>query len=86
MVWQDILVAIANAVFIYAMIPQIIYGFKTKKGLISIQFSILNIFAMACLGFVYWSFDLPISIVLNITLILLWLILLTQRIKYGKVK
>ena len=86
MVWQDIIVAIANVVFIYAMIPQVTYGFKTKKGLISIQFSLLNILAMIGLGIVYFSFNLIFSVFLNIILIILWLILLFQRISYGPIK
>tara|TARA_Y100000310_G_scaffold316947_1_gene369257 strand:- start:10899 stop:11162 length:264 start_codon:yes stop_codon:yes gene_type:complete len=86
MVWQDIIVSLTNLIFIYAMLPQIIYGFKTKKGLISIQFSGLNILAMIGLIFVYASFDLPFSIILTIILIILWIILLFQRLKYKKVK
>ncbi len=86
MVWQDIIVSIASIIFVYAMIPQIIYGFKTKKGLISIQFSLLNIVAMIGLIIVYASFNLIFSTILNSIIAFLWFILLIQRLKYGPVK
>ncbi|MGC9309329.1 MAG: hypothetical protein ACP5D2_01385 [Candidatus Nanoarchaeia archaeon] len=86
MIWQDIIVSIANIIFLCAMLPQIIYGFKTKKGLISFQFSILNILAMIGLGIVYISYNLFISVILDILLIFLWAILLIQRIKYKKIE
>ncbi|MBI2673102.1 hypothetical protein HYX19_02480 [Candidatus Woesearchaeota archaeon] len=84
--WQDIVISIASIIFVYAMIPQIIYGFKTKKGLISVQFSLLNILAMIGLVVVYVSFGLIFSTVLNIIITLLWFILLIQRLKYGTIK
>ena len=84
--WQDIIVSIASLVFVYAMIPQIIYGFQTKKGLISIQFSVLNILAMLGLITAYASFGLAFSVILNVLILILWVILLAQRIKYGPLK
>ncbi len=86
MIWQDLIVSIASIIFVYAMLPQIIYGFKTKKGLTSIQFSLLNIIAMVGLVIVYASFNLIFSTVLNVILMFLWFILLIQRLKYGPVK
>ena len=86
MIWQDVVVGAVNIVFMYAMIPQLLYGFKTRRGLISIQFSALNILAMIGLLLVYISFELYVSIVLTIILIFLWVILFLQRIFYGAVK
>ena len=86
MIWQDIIVSIASIIFVYAMMPQITYGFKTKKGLISIQFSLLNILAMFGLIIVYASFGLIFSTILNIIIAILWIILLVQRLRYGPVK
>jgi hypothetical protein len=68
------------------MIPQVIYGFKTKRGLISIQFALLNLIAMIGLIIVYASFGLIYSTILNILDTLLWVVLLGQRLKYGPVK
>ena len=84
--WQDIVISIASIIFVYATIPQIIYGFKIKKGLISVQFSLLNILAMTGLVVVYVSFGLVFSTVINILITLLWFILLIQRLKYGAIE
>jgi len=43
MMWQDIIASLASVLFVCSLLPQIIYGFKTKKGLIALQFSIINI-------------------------------------------
>ena len=84
--WQDIVISIASIIFVYAMFPQIIYGFKTKKGLISLQFSLLNLFAMIGLVVVYANLNLIFSTIINILISFLWIILLIQRVKYGPVK
>ena len=86
MIWQDVVVGIVNVLFMYAMIPQLVYGFKTRKGLISVQFSLLNILAMLLLLLVYVSFGLYISVALTVVLIVMWIILFLQRISYGKVR
>jgi hypothetical protein len=86
MIWQDVVVGFVNVLFMYAMIPQLVYGFKTKRGLISIQFSVLNILAMLGLLLVYVSFELYISIVLTVILIVLWMALFLQRVFYGEIR
>ena len=40
MIWQDIVLTIVNLVFLVSLIPQVYYGFKKKKGLISLWTSI----------------------------------------------
>jgi len=86
MIWQDIVASLAAVLFVYSLMPQIIYGFKTRKGLIALQFSIINIIAMIGLVIVYYSFGLYFAFGLNILLIFLWLILVFQRLKYGEIK
>ena len=82
MVWQDIVITIVSIVFVYAMIPQIIYGFKKKKGVITYQFSILNMLAMIALAIAYFSLGLIFSTIISIIIWIGWLILLIQRIIY----
>jgi hypothetical protein len=86
MIWQDWVASLASVIFIYAMIPQILYGHKTRQGLISIQFAVFNIIAMTGLVVVYASFGLLLAAILNSALILCWIALLGQRLKYGPVK
>lgn len=86
MIWQDTIASLAAVLFVYSILPQIIYGFKIKKGLIALQFSIINIIAMIGLVIVYFSLELYFAFILNILLIILWIILVFQRLIYGKVK
>lgn len=82
MTWQDIIITIASVVFVYAMLPQIIYGFKKKKGIITYQFSILNIVAMIALTITYFSLGLIFSTIISLIITMLWIVLLIQRIIY----
>ena len=34
MIWQDVVIAIVNILFSYALIPQVYKGFKHKKGFV----------------------------------------------------
>jgi len=86
MVWQDIALSIASIIFAYSIIPQIFYGFKTKKGLISLQLSILSVVGMAAVTIAYFSLNLYFSGILSIIVTLSWAVLTYQRIAYGKVK
>ena len=40
MIWQDLVISIVNLVFSISLIPQVIHGYKTKKGLITLQTSV----------------------------------------------
>ena len=82
MVWQDIVISIANIVFLVALIPQIIDGFKKKKGLINPWASSLTILALFSLCVTYFSLDLIYSCGICFSNALLWIILLIQRIIY----
>jgi len=82
MTWQNIAITAASIIFVYAMLPQIIYGFKKRRGVITYQFSILNIIAMLALTIAYWSRGLIFSTVINAVITILWGVLLFQRIIY----
>ena len=81
--WQDIVITIASIVFVYAMVPQIIYGYKKRLGVITYQFSILNTVAMIALTITYYSLGLTLSTIISFVLTVLYLILLIQRIIYS---
>jgi hypothetical protein len=83
MTWQDITISIVGIVFIYSMIPQIIYGFKKKRGVITYQFSVLNIIAMIVLAITYLSMGLLFSVIMSVLSVLLWTILLIQKMIYS---
>jgi hypothetical protein len=82
MVWQDIAITLVSVVFAYAIIPQIIYGFRKRRGVITYQFSILNILAMIVLTIVYFGLNLIFSTIISTIITIFWIILLIQKIKY----
>lgn len=83
MVWQDIVITFVSIVFAYAMLPQITYGFKKKRGVITYQFSILNIISMGALIIAYYSLGLFFSAIMSVIIWIFWIILLLQKIIYS---
>ena len=82
MVWQDIVIAIANLLFSYALIFQVYHGFKTKKGHITIQTTLLTTIGLyvSCIAFLSLNLIFSgLSCFLNGTL---WAILLIQGLIY----
>jgi len=83
---QDIILAVVAIALGYALIPQIIYGYRTKKGLISINTGVITSLGLYVLSVTFLTLDLIFSGVMNFIVASLWLTLLIQRIKYGKIK
>jgi hypothetical protein len=82
MVWQDILITLCSLLFGYSLIPQIYYGFKHKKGNLTLQTSLLTTLGMLVLAFVYFTLNLMISSLISIVMAGLWGMLLFQKLKY----
>jgi hypothetical protein len=58
MVWQDIVIAIANVLFGYSLIYQVFKGFKEKKGFLALQTSLLTSIRLYAVAFVYLTLKL----------------------------
>jgi hypothetical protein len=84
MSWQDIVLSITIILAGYALIPQVIDGFRKKKGLINYQTSIIYSLAIYTAAIVFITLNLYFSAVLNFIIGTLWLILLVQKIIYSK--
>ena len=85
MVWQDIVVAIANILFTLSIANQVYHGFQRKKGFILLKTSglfSLGLYAIAFALFTLSLFYSGIVITINATLLLT---LFIQRIIYAKV-
>jgi hypothetical protein len=80
--WEDIVLAIANVLMGYALIPQVILGFKQRKKTISTQTSLITFIALVSVVICYVSFGLYFSIIVGSFTTILWLILLIQSIIY----
>jgi hypothetical protein len=85
MVWQDIVIFVANLMFSYALLPQVIQGFKTKKGLLNLQTSLITTSGLYLSSIAFFSLNLLFSGIIASINATLWLILLIQRIIYGKI-
>ncbi len=83
MIWQDLVITIAVFLMSYALIPQIIKGFKMKKALISTQTAIITSIALYSVSFVYFTLDIYFSSAMNTLAGILWTILLIQSLRYG---
>ena len=82
MIWQDLIITIAVFLMSYALVPQVIKGFRTKKALISIQTAAITAIALYSVSFVYLTLNLYFSSVMNFLTGTLWTILLVQSCKY----
>jgi hypothetical protein len=82
MVWQDVIITICIIAFSYALIPQIILGFKKKKKLIAFQTALITSIGMFILSITYITLGLPFSAIMGLITAMLWAILLIQGIIY----
>jgi len=84
MLWQDYVFSGATVAFSYALIPQIIKGFKEKKANIETQTAAITSAGLyVCSGAAY-TLDLDLTTGLYVVAATLWGVLLYQSIKYKK--
>jgi len=84
MVWQDIVITIANLLFTYALIPQVYLGFKRRKGFMTIQTSFITSIGLYAMAIAFLTLSLTFSFFISLINGTLWFILFMQRLIYGK--
>lgn len=82
MVWQDIVVSIANIIFGYSLAYQVFKGFKEKKGFLTIQTSLLTTIGLCALAVAYFTLNLFLSTIICIFNGTMWFLLFIQRVIY----
>jgi len=82
MIWQDIVISIANILFGYSLVYQVYLGFKERKGFLAIQTSSLTTIGLYALAFSFYTLGLFISSVVSFFNGTMWFLLLLQRIIY----
>ncbi|PJE81085.1 hypothetical protein COU58_04400 [Candidatus Pacearchaeota archaeon CG10_big_fil_rev_8_21_14_0_10_32_42] len=82
--WQDIVLMIVAIFLSYALVPQIVKGFKLKRKLISLETSGITVFALYVASYVYLSLSLYFTTAITFLTGTLWLILFIQGITYKK--
>lgn len=83
MIWQDIAITLANIIASYALIPQVYYGFKHKKGMITKQTGFLTTLGLYIFAISYFTLDLYVSTMASFITGSLWLTLFLQTMRFG---
>ena len=84
MVWQDILIAVANVIFGYSLAYQVYKGFKEKKGFLTVQTSLLTFISLYALSIAYLTLNLVFSTIICTFNGTMWALLFIQRLAYKK--
>ena len=82
--WQDYVTSAVSVALSYALIPQVIKGFKEKRPNISIQTGVLTTLGMYVMTYTFYSLDMDFSSVTSAVTGTLWAVLLGQSISYRK--
>ena len=80
--WQDIVISLSIIFATYALIPQVLQGFKVKKKLITTQTSLIYTIAIYSVTIAFFTLELYFSAIMDFIMGTLWLILLIQSIIY----
>ncbi len=83
MIWQDIAITIANIIASYALIPQVYYGFRYKKGMITKQTGFLTTLSLYVFALSYFTLGLYVSTASSFITGSLWLTLFLQTLRFG---
>ncbi len=84
MIWQDIIIAIANLLFTISLITQVSYGFKRRKGLLTLPTAGLTTIGLYAISICFFTLGLLISGFVSGFNATLWLTLFIQRIVFQK--
>ena len=71
----------------YSLIPQVIKGFRVKKGLLSIQTLVIRLLCTSVIVFVVnLTLKLYLAVCVGTICLICWAVLLWQRIAYGDIE
>jgi hypothetical protein len=82
MLWQDIVIMVANIIFFISLVPQAYYGFKEKKGFITLAPSGPISIGLYAMSVCFYSLNLYFSSIVSFMTGTLWLVLFIQRMVY----
>lgn len=82
--WQDTIILACMLAFSYALVPQVMQGFREKKALVNRQTSLITSAGMYVLAAVYLTLNLYLSAAIGLFTGSLWAVLLWQGVRYGK--
>lgn len=82
MVWQDLVISVANVIFAISLIHQVYFGFKEKKGHLTLITSSFTVLGLLAITISFFSLKLYYSSIMSGITCFLWFILLIQTIIY----
>jgi len=84
MLWQDIVIVVANIIFFISLVPQVYYGFIVKKGFITLATSGPIAIGLYAISISFYTLNLYFSSIILFVTGTLWLVLFIQRLMYRK--
>ncbi len=84
MLWQDTVITVANIMFFASLVPQVYYGFKEKKGFITLATSGPIFIGLYAISVSFYTLNLYFSSIMLFVTGTLWLVLFIQRLMYRK--
>jgi len=82
MTWQDTTITVSIIFLSYALIPQIMKGFRDKKGYVEIQTSLITSLSLIVVAFAFFTLGLYFSAIMDVVIASLWGILFLQKLYY----
>jgi hypothetical protein len=82
MIWQDIVITIVYVALSAALLPQIIKGFKERKGHIVIYSSAPTAIGLYVVAATFLTLGLVLSSIISFITATMWLILMIQKLVY----
>jgi hypothetical protein len=82
MIWQDLVLTIANILFSLALIPQVYHGFKTKRAAMVLQTAVLTTIGLYATSIAFFTLNLFFSGAVSLISGTLWALLLIQKLIY----
>lgn len=82
MKWQDIIIFGGMLLSAYALVPQIIKGFKDKQRHLNLQTVLINGLAGFAMSLTFFTLYLYLSAATSAVVATCWTILLYQTVKY----
>lgn len=84
MIWQDIIIMFANIILSISLIPQVLNGFKKKRGFITLWTSGPTTIGLFFITYCFFTLNLYLSTIIVLVSAILWMILFIQKIIYKK--
>lgn len=83
MIWQDVVMGGCSVLFVWAMLPQVLLGFRERRGYASVATSVTTGTALWVTAGCLATLGAPATAVVNVMCGFLWFVLAAQNVAYG---